>query len=97
MAVATQLARGGERSPVKLEMVKPIKQFGVDDVLLILPKSGAFERANPEILEGINWPVTGMVFTCFDMCVATFLQVFSVKWLERWLEDADVLILHTYD
>lgn len=35
-------------------MVKPLKQFGVDDVLLIIPKSGAFERANPEILKGIG-------------------------------------------
>ena len=70
VAVATQLAGGGERSPVKLEMVKPVKQFGVDDVLLILPKSGAFERANPEILEGIG---QSKVFsTCFDTCCYVF-------------------------
>ena len=46
MAVATQLAGGGGRSLVKLKLtvrkasdigvVKPVKQFGVDDGLLII-------------------------------------------------------------
>ena len=46
------------------------KQFGVDDVLLMIPKSGAFERANPEILKGIG---QSKVFsTCFDTCCYGF-------------------------
>lgn len=81
-----------------MEMVKPLKQFGVDDVLLIIPKSGAFERANPEILKGI-----GQSQVWFSHVLTRVVTFFlgggrGNGWRDgpRWLEDSDALICYTY-